>query len=493
MSTEKSDGKKISLKFLISNSQAGSLIGTEDEDKNSEWSPETVSSALGTNNETDVISKITIPAATGGLILGKGGSSIKSIAEESGAKILMTGKDEALFTHERVLTLSEQEDVEPYVNRGTTYASPLTSTFAFETEKVRAVEDVVSVIHVVRPVVAVIVILLEGTVIHVEAQWSRTLADCVRERDVLVSQINNMNQQQKTTTTTSINNTPTRPPLKIPPLNTTNVTTSNTTSSSESHVVSSTSFTETHTSTHHTHSHHSRQSSSGSNPGVPASHNSSPSPRVSGPVTPGSGGSGVFDFSGSDGESSTTPLDVREKRLRRKSHHRNLSDELLFGEYSESRKDSFMSMTSSKSSNSMSRYQTSTITEDRLASALIGQGLEVVDEVSVDEEVGEEVELVPPTLTQSLAKSHDITVLGLSAMLKHSPVRPKEAFFGEPQPSPTRATTTASSLINPSVITSQAATNEIINITVPPPPAAPVSTPTHSRFFDAKSEREAAS
>lgn len=207
MSTEKSDGKKISLKFLISNSQAGSLIGTggksikeliavtncrinvsspqepypgtservvliagnfngvllaqqliwemiahlvrvaEDEDKNSEWSPEAVSAALGKNNETDVVSKISIPAATGGLILGRAGTTIKSIAEESGAKILMTGKDEALFTHERVLTLSgeagacikctelilakldEQEDLEPYVNRGTTYASPLTSTF----------------------------------------------------------------------------------------------------------------------------------------------------------------------------------------------------------------------------------------------------------------------------------------------------------------------------------------------------------------------------
>jgi hypothetical protein len=121
----------------------------EDEDKNSEWSPETVSLALGKNNETEVVSKISIPAATGGLILGRAGSTIKSIAEESGAKILMTGKDEALFTHERVLTISgetgacikctelilakldEQEDLEPYVNRGTTYASPLTSTFGF--------------------------------------------------------------------------------------------------------------------------------------------------------------------------------------------------------------------------------------------------------------------------------------------------------------------------------------------------------------------------
>lgn len=195
MSTEKSDGKKIALKFLISNSQAGSLIGnggksikeliaitncrinvsgpqeqypgtservvlivgllnnvllaqqmmwemfafmvkSADEDTKSEWNPEIVSANLGLNNEVDVIAKISIPAACGGLILGKGGSTIKSLAEESGARILMTGKDEALFTHERVLTISgaagecikatelvllkleSQEDIEPYVNRG---------------------------------------------------------------------------------------------------------------------------------------------------------------------------------------------------------------------------------------------------------------------------------------------------------------------------------------------------------------------------------------
>ncbi len=207
MSTEKSNTKKLTIKFLITNSQAGSLIGTggksikeliavtncrvnvsspqepypgtndrvvlvsgdlngvllaqqliwemiahlartaHDEEKNSEWSPETVSLNLGLNDEMEVISKISIPAATGGLILGRGGANIKSIAENSGAKILMTGKDEALFTHERVLTISgdasqcvkatelvlmkldEQEDVEPFVNRSTTYASPLTSTF----------------------------------------------------------------------------------------------------------------------------------------------------------------------------------------------------------------------------------------------------------------------------------------------------------------------------------------------------------------------------
>jgi len=207
MSTEKSDGRKITIKFLISNSQAGSFIGTggkaikemitvtncrvnvsgsqetfpgtadrvvlisgnmngvlvgqqlvwemlallaktaDSEEKNGEWSPENVVNALGTNDDAEVFSKITIPAACGGLILGRGGANIKAIAEESGAKILMTSKDDALFTHERVLTISgeagqcikctelvlnkldEQDEIEPYVNRGTTYSSPLTTTF----------------------------------------------------------------------------------------------------------------------------------------------------------------------------------------------------------------------------------------------------------------------------------------------------------------------------------------------------------------------------
>lgn len=207
MSTEKSDGRKITVKFLISNSQAGSLIGsggkaikeliavtncrvnvsgpqepfpgTSDrvvlisgnlsgvlvaqrlvwemlahlaksangDNKNSEWNPEVVVNNLGTNDDVEVSSKVSIPAACGGLILGRGGATIRSFSEESGARILMTSKDEALFTHERVLTISgeagqcikatelvlhkleEQDEIEPYVNRGTTYSSPLTTTF----------------------------------------------------------------------------------------------------------------------------------------------------------------------------------------------------------------------------------------------------------------------------------------------------------------------------------------------------------------------------
>lgn len=195
-----SGGRKVAIKFLISNSHAGSLIGksgkaikeliavsearvnvsgnqelypgtservalvagtqdsvslaqtliwemiaqngkaTAEDRKTLEWSPEAVVNSLGTNDNIQVSAKITIPAAAGGLILGKGGETIRSIAAESGSKVLMTSKDDALFTQERVLTISgeagqcvncvdlilaklaEQDDVPMFVNRGTTYS-----------------------------------------------------------------------------------------------------------------------------------------------------------------------------------------------------------------------------------------------------------------------------------------------------------------------------------------------------------------------------------
>lgn len=206
MSTEQVDtqhedgGKKVAIKFLISNSHAGSLIGTggksikelksvtnariivsgalevfpgtgervvlisgninavdlaqtlvwemiaqnvqSGSDRSVDWSPEVVVNNLGTNDSVEVKAKITIPAAVGGLILGRGGETIKEISAESGASIIMTSKEEALFTQERVLTISgqtfqcikcvnfvlskleEQEEVAPFLNRGTTYSAP---------------------------------------------------------------------------------------------------------------------------------------------------------------------------------------------------------------------------------------------------------------------------------------------------------------------------------------------------------------------------------
>lgn len=115
--------------------------------KNIEWSPKVAVGSLGQNYDIPVSAKIAIPAASGGLILGRGGSTIKGIAEESGAKVSMTNKEEAIFTHERIISidgdagacikctdmilakLNEQDEIESFVNRGTSYASPLQSQF----------------------------------------------------------------------------------------------------------------------------------------------------------------------------------------------------------------------------------------------------------------------------------------------------------------------------------------------------------------------------
>jgi RNA-binding protein Nova len=211
-----STGKKIAVKFLLSNSLTGSLIGaagrvikelievtdarinvsnpndtypgTSDRvillsgtreavslaqtliwemiglmtkgpvegNQKIEWSPRATLAELGTNDDVEVSAKFTVPAAAGGLILGKSGATIKNISTESGAKIAMSTKEEALFTQERIVTVSgtvaacisctdliitklaEQDEVLPFANRGTTYSSPLTATLGIAGEDGKA-------------------------------------------------------------------------------------------------------------------------------------------------------------------------------------------------------------------------------------------------------------------------------------------------------------------------------------------------------------------
>lgn len=103
------------------------------------WAPKDVLGNLGEHAGVEVSGKVSIPATAGGLILGKGGSNIRLMAEESGAKISLSNKDEALFTQERILTISgtaedcikcidmvinklgEEPEVPQFVYRGTTY------------------------------------------------------------------------------------------------------------------------------------------------------------------------------------------------------------------------------------------------------------------------------------------------------------------------------------------------------------------------------------
>ncbi len=50
-----------------------------------------------------------MPQATAGLIIGKGGSRVKSIQEESNCHINLTQKNEQLPTNERVVTIQNNE------------------------------------------------------------------------------------------------------------------------------------------------------------------------------------------------------------------------------------------------------------------------------------------------------------------------------------------------------------------------------------------------
>lgn len=104
------------------------------------WSPRLASETSREYFDIHVEGKITIPASGGGLILGRGGLTIKSISEDSNAHIQMTGKDDALFTQERVISIGgtvgscarassviisklAEDDSVQFVNRGTSYTS----------------------------------------------------------------------------------------------------------------------------------------------------------------------------------------------------------------------------------------------------------------------------------------------------------------------------------------------------------------------------------
>jgi len=109
-----------------------------------EWSPLASKNFLTAKDDMELTARITIPAAAGGLILGREGATLKKITESSGADVKMTTKEEAIFTQERVVTITGpvskgrictqmilekmREEVESnvYANRGTKY-SPVAS------------------------------------------------------------------------------------------------------------------------------------------------------------------------------------------------------------------------------------------------------------------------------------------------------------------------------------------------------------------------------
>jgi len=103
------------------------------------WSPSKSKDNLVGTDDIELTSKITIPAGAGGLILGKSGATLRVITETSGATVNMTDKESAIFTQERVITITgmvsqarlctqliiqkmlEDEEAAVYSNKGTRY------------------------------------------------------------------------------------------------------------------------------------------------------------------------------------------------------------------------------------------------------------------------------------------------------------------------------------------------------------------------------------
>mmetsp|Transcript_14431 Transcript_14431/g.13034 ORF Transcript_14431/g.13034 Transcript_14431/m.13034 type:complete len:315 (+) Transcript_14431:154-1098(+) len=103
------------------------------------WNPRQVIDKSVSSNDLELECKLTIPSAGAGIVLGKAGASLRSIMDQSGARVQMSNKDEGIFTQERVVTihgtaaqgklctelillkLEEDAEAATYQNRGTRY------------------------------------------------------------------------------------------------------------------------------------------------------------------------------------------------------------------------------------------------------------------------------------------------------------------------------------------------------------------------------------
>lgn len=70
------------------------------------WDPARAKDAPGQYDDITVEGKITIPALGAGSIIGRGGTTIKTLASETGVEVTLDAKEDAEFTHERVVTIA---------------------------------------------------------------------------------------------------------------------------------------------------------------------------------------------------------------------------------------------------------------------------------------------------------------------------------------------------------------------------------------------------
>jgi hypothetical protein len=69
------------------------------------WHPSAAKSNPGEHDDVRVEGKITIPASAAGLIVGKGGATIRAIAEESSVELSIDNREDAELTNERVVSM----------------------------------------------------------------------------------------------------------------------------------------------------------------------------------------------------------------------------------------------------------------------------------------------------------------------------------------------------------------------------------------------------
>lgn len=123
----------ITCQAMIWKKMAPSLRVDRDEDDNNN------NHANMLMDEDIIAGKLLIPASASGLIIGRGGAVIQMISEMSNAKIQLSAKEDAVYTQERVVNiqgtlaacikatsqiitkLSEDEEIQKYVNPSTSY------------------------------------------------------------------------------------------------------------------------------------------------------------------------------------------------------------------------------------------------------------------------------------------------------------------------------------------------------------------------------------
>lgn len=69
------------------------------------WNPSHAKDSPGQYDDVVVQGRVTIPAASAGSIIGRGGNVIKGLASETGVEVTLDSKEDADFSQERVLTI----------------------------------------------------------------------------------------------------------------------------------------------------------------------------------------------------------------------------------------------------------------------------------------------------------------------------------------------------------------------------------------------------